>query len=75
MTTEREKLLAEVEAFLERHDMPPSNFGRQAMSDATFVFDLRKGQDIKLSTADRCRRFMAEYKAPKARRAEKNVAA
>lgn len=71
----REKFLAEVEAFMSRHDMPPSTFGRLAMSDATFVFDLRKGQDIKMSTADRCRQFMNEYRAQRTRRVEKNGAA
>lgn len=62
MSTEREKILKQVEEFLEKHEMLPSNFGKMAVSDPTFVFDLRKGQDLKLSTVDKVRRFMSDYK-------------
>lgn len=37
-------LLEEIEAFLVRHDMPPSTFGRVARNDASFVFDLRENK-------------------------------
>jgi hypothetical protein len=61
MKTEHSKLLSEVEQFLIRHNISPSTFGTQAMADPTFVFDLRKGQDLRLSSVDRVRRFMSEY--------------
>jgi len=68
-TRSHEILLAEVEAFLKRHDMAPTTFGTMAANDVKLVSDLREGRDIRLSMADRLRRFMREYvpKRPKSR--------
>lgn len=54
-----EILIAEVEAFLDRHEMSPTAFGLASVNDGHFVRDLREGKDIKLSTVDRVIKFMA----------------
>ena len=60
MTSSRELLLTEIEAFLKRHDMKPTVFGRACLNDGHLVRLLRNGKDISLSRADKIRRFMAE---------------
>ncbi len=42
-----------VERFLRRHKMPPTRFGREAMGDPRFVFDLRNGRELRAPTARR----------------------
>lgn len=56
-------LAEQVEAFLTRHDMSPVTFGRKALRDPHFVRDFRAGRDLKMSTVDKVRAFMAEYEA------------
>lgn len=56
-------LAEQVEAFLTLHNMSPVTFGRKALRDPHFVRDLRAGRDLKMSTVDRVRTFMAEYEA------------
>ena len=69
MTTSiREALLKEIEAFLARHKMAPAKFGQQAVSDMGFVLRLRAGRDVRISTADRAREFMRNYKPVKPKR-------
>ena len=46
-------LLREVEKFLRRFDVPPTRFGREALGDPRFVFDLRKGRDPRPDTIQR----------------------
>lgn len=77
MKTEAEKFLDEIEAFLEKHDIPASRFGMTVMGNPTFVFELRKGAQSKLSTVDKCRRYMAEFKSERrpTRRGSASVAA
>lgn len=62
---EREKLLKEIRAFLAKHKMAPSRFGRDAMNDANFVArisDTESPRDVKSETIDHLRRWMAEHK-------------
>lgn len=59
--------LSDVEAFLERHEMPPTTFGKLALKDPTFVFKLRNGRDCRGSTERDVRGFMENYKPEKAR--------
>lgn len=54
-------LVAEVDDFLERNRIPETTFGRLVMKDPHFVRDLRAGRDLKMSTVERVRTFMAEY--------------
>ena len=46
-------LLREVEKFLRRSDVPPTRFGREAVGDPRFVFDLRRGRDPRPGTIAR----------------------
>jgi len=66
MTQERSpdlaNFLAEIEAFLSETGMFPSHFGRDATNDTSLVTRLRRGSDVTLSTAQRVRSFMAEYR-------------
>lgn len=46
-------LLREVEKFLRQNDTPPTRFGREAVGDPRFVFDLRNGRDPRPRTVER----------------------
>lgn len=58
----REQLTHEVDSFLVRHGVAASTFGRQAIGDWRLVRRLRAGEDIRVSTVERVRQFMADYK-------------
>lgn len=51
-------LLREVEIFLRQSDTPPTRFGRIAMGDPRFVFDLRNGRDPRPETVARVRAYL-----------------
>jgi hypothetical protein len=51
-------LLREVEKFLRRRDIRPTRFGRDAVGDPRFVFDLRNGRDPRPSTIKRVQAFL-----------------
>ncbi len=66
MTSYREmhdKFAARVERFLRRYDVAPSRFGRDALNDPGFVFDLRHGCLVRPDRMDRVERFMKDYKS------------
>lgn len=46
-------LLREVEKFLRQSEIAPTRFGRDAVGDPRFVFDLRNGRDPRPSTIAR----------------------
>lgn len=46
-------LLREVEKFLRQSDVAPTRFGRDAVGDPRFVFDLRNGRDPRPGTVAR----------------------
>jgi hypothetical protein len=46
-------LLREVEKFLRQNEMAPTRFGREAVGDPRFVFDLRNGRDPRPRTVER----------------------
>ena len=54
-------LLREVEKFLNRSQTPPTRFGRDAVGDPRFVFDLRKGREPRPSTVQRVRAFLEAF--------------
>lgn len=62
-------LLREIEVFLDQHEMSATAFGLAALNDGHFVRDLRRGKDVRLSTAEKIRRFIVEHspKRPKPR--------
>ena len=55
-------LLLEIEAFLTRSGMSATAFGAKALNDPPFVQQLREGRDPKLSTAERVRAFMRDWR-------------
>lgn len=66
--TVREQITDEIDAFLERTGLTPTTLGRLAVNDLSFVQRLRDGADIRASTIDRLRAFMANYEAKSAKR-------
>ena len=52
-------LLAEIDRFLRLSGMAPTNFGRQALNDPRFVFDLRNGRTPGARVDRRVRNFIA----------------
>ena len=51
-------LLRKVEKFLRISDIPPTRFGREAMGDPRFVFDLRNGREPRPETVRRVLTFL-----------------
>ena len=51
-------LLREVEKFLRQCDVAPTRFGRDAVGDPRFVFDLRNGRDPRPRTIARVRAYL-----------------
>ena len=51
-------LLREVEKFLRQSDVAPTRFGREAVGDPRFVFDLRNGRDPRPTTVARVRAYL-----------------
>jgi|GEM_PF-6687497 len=75
MQTVRDTLLTEIETFLAMHDLTASEFGISCLHDPSFVFRLRDGKDIRASTVDKVRRWMASRPLAKRRRADQRPAA
>jgi hypothetical protein len=51
-------LLRQVEKFLNISDIPPTRFGREALGDPRYVFDLRNGRDPRPETVRRVLAFL-----------------
>lgn len=51
-------LLRDVEKFLRISHTPPTRFGRDAVGDPRFVFDLRNGRDPRPATVQRVRAYL-----------------
>ena len=56
-------LLDDIESFLLAHDMSPTAFGSNALSDRHFVRQLRGGRRVWPETEQKARAFMAEQVA------------
>ncbi len=52
------RLLRDVEKFLKCSNTPAARFGREAMGDPRFVFDLRNGREPRARTVERVRAFL-----------------
>jgi hypothetical protein len=50
-----------VEKFLKISNMPATRFGREAVKDPRFVFDLRNGREPRLRTIRRVRAFLEAF--------------
>jgi hypothetical protein len=57
--SDRNILLAEIDAFRRRHGTSETRFGREALNDGHFVRRLREGGNITLRTVEKVRAFMA----------------
>ena len=55
--------LRNIELFLRRTRMAPTRFGRDAVRDPRFVFDLRNGREPTDRTSRRIEHFMNSYGA------------
>lgn len=64
MDTEQ-KFLETVEAFLARHKMSASKFGRLSVNDSALVWGLREGRSPSLKTCKRITDWMADYESKK----------
>jgi hypothetical protein len=53
----------QVETFIEAHGFKPTEFGRQAVGDPSFVLSLRRGRSPTLATADKVLSFMTDFEA------------
>lgn len=51
-------LLREIEKFLRLSRIPPTRFGREALGDPRFVFDLRNGREPRPRTVQRVKAFL-----------------
>jgi len=61
MNDARAQLLSDIEEFLRRNNMFATEFGRRVANNTALVTRLRSGLDVRLETADRIRKFMAQY--------------
>ena len=55
-----EQLRMDIEAWIARHGLSTTRFGRDALGDPGFVEALRSGRRVRLATADRVLAFMGE---------------
>ena len=55
-----EQLRTDIEAWIARHGLSASRFGRDALGDPGFVEALARGRRVRLATADRALAFMGE---------------
>jgi hypothetical protein len=51
-------LLRDVEKYLKNSNTPPTRFGREAVGDPRFVFDLRNGREPRQRTVEKVRAFL-----------------
>jgi len=56
-------LLREVERFLRQNGTAATRFGREALGDPRFVFDLRNGRDPRPQTVERVLAYLQEAAA------------
>lgn len=52
-------LYYDIGKYLQRSGMAPTSFGREAVNDPRFVFDLRAGREAGAKVASRCYAFIA----------------
>lgn len=52
------ELLVRIEQHLKQSGMPPTRFGREAVRDPRFVFDLRNGREPRARTRARVRAYI-----------------
>lgn len=55
------QILESIEAFLKRHDMPPSTFGREATGEPQLIKSMREGRSPSHRVLERISAFMTEH--------------
>ena len=65
--TIHDELLSEIKHFIGKHRMSKSAFGKLAMADYGFVFDLEAGRSLQLKSVEKVRGFMKGFKRNKAK--------
>ncbi len=63
MDSTARSFLQEIDAYLARSGRDPSGFGKEALGDPNFVFDLRKGRSPSARTMDKVRAAMREQQS------------
>jgi sulfate adenylyltransferase subunit 2 len=63
-----QSFLKEIDTYLARSGLDPSSFGKDALGDPNFVFDLRKGRSPSTRTMDKVRAAMRDVISPQAPR-------
>ncbi|MFN3347385.1 hypothetical protein [Pseudorhodoplanes sp.] len=58
-----EQFAVRVETFLQASGFKPTEFGRQAIGDASFILNLRRGRSPTLATADKVLAFIEQLEA------------
>ena len=53
-------LMRRIQRFLERAEMAPTRFGREAVGDPRLIGDLRNGRELRASTAARIKAWLDE---------------
>lgn len=61
----RAALMDDIEGFMADRAMSASHFGRLAMGDSRFVYEMRRGRKVEPETMDNLRLFMKAYRPPK----------
>ncbi len=56
-------LLQRIEKHLRAKRMPPTRFGREAVGDPKFVFELREGREPRSRTVARVLRYLDAHQA------------
>jgi hypothetical protein len=51
-------MLYEIETFMKLKQVPPTRFGREAVNDPRFVFDLRRGREARKKTQKRVNAYI-----------------
>jgi hypothetical protein len=51
--------LHEIESFMKIKQVPPTRFGREAVNDPRFVFDLRQGRRMNQRTLGRVEAYLS----------------
>lgn len=57
-----ETLITEINAFCDRHNLPPTRFGMLALNDKAFVSQVKAGRRIWPETEVKVRHFMTTYR-------------
>lgn len=60
-------LLERIERYLRAKRMPPTRFGRNALGDPNFVFNVRDGRRMRAATARRVEAYLDAHEAESVR--------